>query len=73
MHVLQLCVVNCIQKCIISRKYDIPIFANVKTWCAMKDKLGDIKDSNMKVFENDKRRKDILCSWIGSMNSFKIQ
>ena len=39
---------------IISRKYDIPIFANVKTWCAMKDKLGDIKDSNMKVFENDR-------------------
>ena len=39
---------------ILSRKYDIPIFANVKTWCAMKDKLGDIKDSNMKVFENDK-------------------
>ena len=39
---------------IISRKYDIPIFANVKTWCAMKDKLGDIKDSNMKGFENDR-------------------
>ena len=34
--------------------HDIPIFANVKTWCAMKDKLGDIKDSNMKVFENDR-------------------
>jgi phosphoribosyl 1,2-cyclic phosphodiesterase len=39
---------------ILSRKYDIPIFANVKTWCAMKEKLGDIKDSNMKVFENDR-------------------
>ena len=39
---------------VLSRKYDIPIFANVKTWCAMKDKLGDIKDSNMKVFENDR-------------------
>ena len=39
---------------IMSRKYNIPIFANVKTWCAMKDKLGDIKDSNMKVFENDR-------------------
>lgn len=39
---------------ILSRKFDIPIFANIKTWCAMKDKLGDIKDSNMKVFENDK-------------------
>lgn len=39
---------------IISRKFDIPIFANIKTWCAMRDKLGDIKDHNMKVFENDK-------------------
>ena len=39
---------------IISRKYDIPIFANIKTWCAMKDKLGQIEDRNMKVFENDK-------------------
>lgn len=39
---------------IISRKFDIPIFANIKTWCSMKDKIGDIKDSNMKVFENDK-------------------
>ncbi len=39
---------------IISRKYDIPIFANVKTWCSIKGKLGEIKDKNMKVFENDK-------------------
>ena len=39
---------------ILSRKLDIPIFANVKTWCAMKDKLGNIKEVNMKVFENDK-------------------
>lgn len=39
---------------ILSRKFDIPIFANIKTWCSMKDKLGDIQDKNMKVFENDK-------------------
>lgn len=39
---------------IISRKYDLPIFANIKTWCSMKDKLGEIKDENMKVFENDR-------------------
>ncbi|MDB8794001.1 MBL fold metallo-hydrolase [Romboutsia sp. 1001216sp1] len=39
---------------IMSRKYNIPIFANVKTWCAMKDKLGNIESNNMKVFENDK-------------------
>ena len=39
---------------ILSRKFDIPVFANIKTWCSIKDKLGDIKDKNMKVFENDK-------------------
>lgn len=39
---------------IISRKFNIPIFANIKTWCSMKDKIGEIKDHNMKVFENDK-------------------
>ena len=39
---------------IVSRKLDIPIFANVKTWCAMKDKLGNIKEEHKKVFENDK-------------------
>lgn len=39
---------------IISRKYNIPIFANIKTWCAMKDKLGNIENNNMKVFENEK-------------------
>ena len=39
---------------IISRKLDIPIYANVKTWCAMKDKLGKIKEEHMKVFDNDK-------------------
>ena len=27
---------------ILSRKFDIPVFANIKTWCSMKDKLGDI-------------------------------
>ena len=28
---------------ILSRKLDIPIFANVKTWCAMKDKIRKYK------------------------------
>ncbi|MBS5787953.1 MAG: MBL fold metallo-hydrolase [Clostridioides difficile] len=39
---------------ILSRKFDIPIYANIKTWCSMKNKIGEIKDKNMKVFENDK-------------------
>ena len=39
---------------IMSRKLDIPIYANLKTWCGMKDKIGNIKEENMVVFENDK-------------------
>lgn len=34
---------------ILSRKYDIPIFANADTWSAMKDQLGKIKEENIKV------------------------
>ena len=29
---------------IMSRKLDIPIYANFKTWCGMKDKIGNIKE-----------------------------
>lgn len=39
---------------IISRKYDLPIFANQKTWLSMKDKLGEISKKNVMVFENDR-------------------
>ncbi|MDR1774698.1 MAG: MBL fold metallo-hydrolase [Clostridioides sp.] len=38
---------------IISRKLDIPIYANFKTWCSMKDKIGKIAEKNMMVFENE--------------------
>ena len=31
---------------IMSRKLDIPIYANFKTWCGMKDKIGNIKEEN---------------------------
>lgn len=34
---------------IISRKYDIPIYANEATWCAMESSLGKIKEHNIKV------------------------
>lgn len=36
---------------IISRKFDIPVYANQATWDAMKDKVGKIKESNIKVIE----------------------
>ena len=35
---------------IMSRKLDIPIYANLKTWCSMKDKIGNIKEE--KTFFN---------------------
>ena len=34
---------------IMSRKLDIPIYANFKTWCGMKDKIGNIKEENIKT------------------------
>lgn len=34
---------------IISRKFDIPIYANEAAWHAMKDSLGNIKDHNIKI------------------------
>lgn len=39
---------------ILSRRYDIPIFANAKTWEAMKDYLGKVSEKNILTFENDK-------------------
>lgn len=34
---------------VLSRKYDIPIFANEATWISMKDSLGKIKEHNVKI------------------------
>ena len=36
---------------ILSRKYDIPIYANDKTWSAMQKALGNIKDHNIKIMD----------------------
>ena len=36
---------------IISRKFDIPIYANEATWCEMKSKIGNIKEKNIKIIE----------------------
>lgn len=37
---------------IMSRKYDIPIYANEKTWAAMEKSLGKIKPENIKLLED---------------------
>lgn len=38
---------------VLSRKYDIPIYANSPTWNAMSKTIGKIKDYNIKIMEND--------------------
>jgi len=39
---------------VLSRRFDIPIYANEKTWEAMLPKIGKIKDKNMKTFKTSK-------------------
>ena len=36
---------------ILSRRYNLPIYANEGTWDAMRGKLGNIHDNNIRVFE----------------------
>lgn len=36
---------------VISRKYDVPIYANEKTWCAMSNSIGKIKEHNIKIMD----------------------
>ena len=38
---------------ILSRRYNIPVYANQKTWDAMKKNLGEIADHNMKIFNTN--------------------
>ncbi|MBU5592328.1 MBL fold metallo-hydrolase [Clostridium sp. MSJ-4] len=38
---------------VMSRKYDIPIYANNKTWLNMSNSIGKIKDHNIKVMDKD--------------------
>ncbi len=36
---------------VLSRKYDIPVYANEDTWNAIKGTLGKIKEHNIKIFD----------------------
>ena len=38
---------------IISRRYDIPIYANEYTWNAMESKIGNVKESNIRIIRNN--------------------
>lgn len=37
----------------ISKKYDIPVFANFETWEAMPNQKNKVSSNNIKIFEND--------------------
>ncbi len=39
---------------VLSRRYDLPIYANYGTWMAMTGKLGKIKEKNIQVFKTDR-------------------
>ena len=39
---------------ILSRRYDIPIYANMETWAGMEDKIGAIDLKNIKTFSTEK-------------------
>lgn len=38
---------------VLSRRYDLPIFANEKTWEAMEKSIGSIQSKNIKIFGGD--------------------
>lgn len=38
---------------VLSRKYDIPVYANSPTWAAMAKTIGKIKDQNIRIIENN--------------------
>lgn len=39
---------------VLSRRYDIPIFANEKTWIAMEKSIGKIDEKNIRFFQSEK-------------------
>ncbi|NLK95455.1 MAG: MBL fold metallo-hydrolase [Clostridiales bacterium] len=53
---------------VVSRKYDIPIYANSNTWSAMENSLGKIKEHNIKIID----RRSIVNIEDMSVKSFAI-
>ncbi len=39
---------------VLSRRFNIPIYANQKTWESMEKDIGNIEDSNIKIFKTEK-------------------
>lgn len=40
---------------ILSRRYNIPIWANKNTWVGMEKSIGEIKDKNIKIFKTEEQ------------------
>lgn len=38
---------------VLSRRYDLPLYANESTWLGMESKIGKIKEKNIKVFKTE--------------------
>lgn len=38
---------------VLSRRFDLPIYANANTWVGMEGKIGDIKEKNTKIFTTE--------------------
>lgn len=38
---------------VMSRRYDLPIYGNAKTWLGMEKKIGKISESNIKIFDTE--------------------
>lgn len=51
---------------ILSRKYDIPVFADEKTWAAMERCVGKMKEENIRIIEKDFTLKDM------DISSFRV-
>ncbi len=39
---------------ILSRRFNIPIYANEKTWSSMKSEIGEVKEENIIIFDSDR-------------------
>lgn len=38
---------------VLSRRYDLPLYANEKTWLGMENRIGKIKEKNIKIFTTE--------------------
>ena len=38
---------------VLSRRFDLPLYANLGTWQGMESKIGKIKEKNIRVFDTE--------------------